>query len=251
MGVVAAVATVGLVACGDTQDPTLPRVEKNVTYAPGLHLDIYRPSHGIAPLNAIIMIHGGGFSVGSRNDMRDYAEAFADRGYVTATIDYQLTAGSWFPAKTLTDPGLVRAAAIARSDVQLAVEWLRSHASEQRIDPGRIALLGYSAGAITAIEVASHHVTPIWAAVSISGAAIDLRAVAQPHAPMLLVHGTGDTEIPFPLAEATCHAALAGGVCLMHPYVGLGHEVITTKANDIIPFVDVWLSQQKGGKSPA
>ena len=43
--------------------------------------------------------------------------------------------------------------AVAQSDAQAAVRFLRAHASEFGIDPGRIAAAGWSAGSITAFAV--------------------------------------------------------------------------------------------------
>ena len=52
-------------------------------------------------------------------------------------------------------PALVDVDAATAKDADAAVNWLRSRASTYRIDPDRIAIAGYSAGAVTAIEVAT------------------------------------------------------------------------------------------------
>jgi acetyl esterase/lipase len=233
---------VSVVACADSRnDPTLPRVEAGVEYAPQLYLDVYTPVRGLAPLKAIILVHGGGFTAGSRADMDGYAQSFALRGYVAATIDYQLSSGNWFPAQTFTDPGLLHAAAVARNDVQLAVQWMAQHAGTYRVDPARIAVAGYSAGGIAAMDLAGANPTDVWASIAIAGATTNLQALTKPHPPLLLLHGAQDDVIPLGLAVDTCSAAAASGYCYVQQYPDLGHDV-TLKFQDVVGVIDKFLS---------
>jgi len=229
-------------ACAGKNDPTRPPVETGIEYSPGLKLDLYRPIRGIAPLRAVVLVHGGGFTEGSRADLAGLAESLAYHGYVTASIDYRLSQGSWFPAQDLTDPGLAAAAALARQDADAAVEWLRSNAKTYRVDPERIAIAGYSAGAITAIEVATHPPPAVWAGVSISGAAIDTPALAHPHPPLFLVHGDADDVIPSALADATCAAASDSGPCTVYHVDEVGHDVLSSnRFQDVVGQIDDFL----------
>ena len=84
---------------------------------------------------------------GDRSQLADYAVEFARRGYVTATIDYRLLK-SYDPFIPL---GMALAA--AQSDAQAAIRFLRIHADGLAIDPGRIAIGGWSAGSLTAFAV--------------------------------------------------------------------------------------------------
>jgi acetyl esterase/lipase len=85
---------------------------------------------------AVILIHGGSWSFGSRSDMGGAGQELAKRGYVALSIDYRLLDGNadhaW-PAQL--------------DDVQRAVRWVRANAGEFNVDPERIAAYGYSAGA--------------------------------------------------------------------------------------------------------
>ncbi len=58
---------------------------------------------------------------------------FTGRGYAFATIDYRLV-----PAARVED---------SAQDVADAVAWLVAHAAELGIDPGKVVLMGHSAGA--------------------------------------------------------------------------------------------------------
>ena len=57
---------------------------------------------------------------------------FAARGYVAASIEYRTSNEAQFPAQL--------------TDVKAAVRYLRAHAEDYSIDPGRIFAMGESAG---------------------------------------------------------------------------------------------------------
>ncbi|PTY01879.1 hypothetical protein DB346_10515 [Verrucomicrobia bacterium LW23] len=119
------------------------RFEGNVQYgvADGqkLLLDIYRPKAKPAPGElraAVVVVHGGAWQEGNKEEMRDIAIALANRGYVAISISYRLmneegTRNTW-PAQI--------------DDVQLAVRWLRENAARYAVDPKRISACGGSAG---------------------------------------------------------------------------------------------------------
>jgi pectinesterase len=241
------VAALAGAACSGGPDPARPVVERAVTYAPGLALDVYRPVRGTAPLPVVVLVHGGGFVSGGRQDMQPLAEALAERGYVAVSIDYRLTTGSWFPAERLDDPALAVAAADARTDTQAAVAWVRAHAPELRVDPDHVTVAGWSAGGITAIEVASHGTPGVSAAVSISGAAVDLAALAQPHPPLLLLHGDADTVIPASLADATCAAAGASGPCGVQHFEDTGHDLPSSHQTEVVVALDQFAAAARAG----
>jgi acetyl esterase/lipase len=244
--VLAVVALVGG-GCSGGPDPAQPAVERAVTYAPGLALDVYRPVRGKAPLPVVVLVHGGGFVSGGRADMQPLAEAMAERGYVAVSIDYRLTTGSWFPAERLDDPALAVAAADARTDAQAAVAWVRANAADLRVDAEHVAIVGWSAGGITAIEVASHATPGVSAAVSISGAGVDLAALAQPHPPLLLLHGDADTVIPASLADGTCAVAAASGTCAVQHFEGVGHDLPSSHQTEVVVALDQFAAASRAG----
>lgn len=92
-----------------------------------------RPAAGPGPHPAMLMIHGGAWQAGSRQEMAPYAEWLVQHGVTAVSIDYRLTLrGARWP-----DP---------RDDVVQAMWWLREHAAELGIDPQRIGVWGNSAG---------------------------------------------------------------------------------------------------------
>jgi len=97
-----------------------------------LGLDLYSPSKPAGPLPVIIWLHGGGWSRG-RKEGHSPAVTLVDDGYAVASVDYRLTGIAPFPAQIEV--------------CKAAVRWLRANASKYNLDPDRIGVWGFSAGA--------------------------------------------------------------------------------------------------------
>lgn len=96
-----------------------------------LHLDVFRPEKaGKRP--AIVMVHGGGWRSGTRFMQVPMAEMLAAKGFVTITVEYQLSLEAKYPA--------------AIYNIKSAIRWLRLNADKYGIDTSRIAISGCSAG---------------------------------------------------------------------------------------------------------
>lgn len=106
---------------------------RDVAYVGGGHerqrLDLYVPPDG-AHLPLVIWIHGGAFRAGSK-DQHVPLDLLAE-GFAVASIGYRLSQHATFPAQIV--------------DVKAAVRWLRAHADQYGLDPGRVAVWGESAG---------------------------------------------------------------------------------------------------------
>lgn len=192
-----------------------------------LRADVYEPHDDPATgRRVVVLVHGGGFTAGSRSQLHVEATELARRGYVAVAVDYRLVTDppmTWCDGTSggpSCDPRLVPAIEDATADVSAAVDVIRAAHQSMRVDPDAVAVIGWSAGAITALYLA-HGAVPggqgtaaptsrIQAAVSIMGAMApgDVRPGA---APALMVHGTADTVVPFSTAEAAHTAALAAG----------------------------------------
>jgi acetyl esterase/lipase len=81
---------------------------------------------------AILIIHGGGWRTGNRTQHYPLAQRLANLGYVCITPEYRLSTEALFPA--------------AVYDIKASLRWVRSNAKEYNIDPGKITVLGFSAG---------------------------------------------------------------------------------------------------------
>jgi acetyl esterase/lipase len=204
-----------------------------------LRLDLRQPAGDpITKRPVIVFVHGGGFSGGNKTspEIVDEASTFARKGYVTASISYRLVAGGCSAGAPTSS--CVTAIGHARLDAQEAIRFLRAHASDYRIDKGRIAIAGTSAGAITALEVGFDSVeTPsaaVRAAVSLSGAHL-LTTPGKGDAGALLFHGTADGVVPYAWAENTIAAAKANGArAVLTSWKGDGHVPYAAHRTEIL-----------------
>ncbi len=106
-------------------------------------LDLYLPATPApgAPLSpAVVWIHGGGWTGGTKNEARakQICTTLTAAGYVAVSIDYRLGEGAW-PTNLY--------------DCKNAMRFLRAHAAEYHLDPNRIAVAGGSAGGHLALMV--------------------------------------------------------------------------------------------------
>lgn len=126
----------------------------------GLDMDVYQPVGDLEsnrPL--IIFAHGGTFVAGDKDNfaMVELCEAFAKRGYVTASIQYRLTS-SFNLILPNANEILTQTVVNAIGDMKAAVRYFRKDVAENdnsyRINEDLIFVGGYSAGAITAMHLA-------------------------------------------------------------------------------------------------
>jgi acetyl esterase/lipase len=97
-----------------------------------LKLDLAMPREGKGPFPVVVCVHGGGWRMGNKREMRDWLEAFSKRGFVTASVGYRLAPEYVFPAQI--------------EDCKTAVRFLRANAKAYNIDKDRVAAMGFSAG---------------------------------------------------------------------------------------------------------
>lgn len=122
-----------------------------------LRLDMYQPAGDTAARRPVVVVaHSGGFYTGSRTNGTsvDLATRFAKKGYVAVSISYRLLAnvncGSL--GGLISDASGCRYATMAAtSDAQAAVRWVRANADAYGFDPGRVAIMGDSAGALMSL----------------------------------------------------------------------------------------------------
>ena len=94
-----------------------------------LLVDIARPKVAKAPMPAVLCVHGGGWSGGSKDGIRI---DLATRGYFVVSVAYRLAGKSTWPAQI--------------EDCKLAVRWIRANAAKYNVNPNKIGATGHSAG---------------------------------------------------------------------------------------------------------
>jgi len=218
-------------ASGYSISDDIPYLGENLPKA-DMRLPAPRP---IRPVPMVIVIHGGGWTDGSKRgeDEAIAADYFARAGYAVMSIDYPLSrlgAERVWPENAMA--------------VKAAVRWVKVRSGALGIDPERIALVGFAAGgtlaAIAAMTGDTDGLQPSWpypgvstsvTAVVLVGAVLRVAAgtpmlgqisgeaeKASPLSwvrpglpPFLLVHGEEDSVEPIGRATAFAEEILRVG----------------------------------------
>ena len=113
---------------------------KGVTLVSGIsrpNISVYLPARKINTGTAIIIFPGGGYQVNAiQHEGLDVGEYLASKGIAAFVVKYRLPDSAW-----MVDP-----ARGPLQDALQAVRKVRQNASQYGIDPGKIGVLGFSAG---------------------------------------------------------------------------------------------------------
>ena len=111
------------------------RVENDIPYSSAQRhkLDIYVPEGETGDADVAVFFYGGRWTYGSKMDYRFVGQALASKGVITVIVDYRLHPDVRFPSFV--------------EDAAKAVGWVHRRIAEHGGDPGRIHLVGHSAGA--------------------------------------------------------------------------------------------------------
>lgn len=158
----------------ETQDTRLPLVNGEQP----LRMWVADPDNGVDGRPAILWFHGGGFAKGidSMHGLADgVGRQYARRGYVSISVEYRIDTTlignganppslcQWVQDYTgdPADPTFVarrnrcgQNIQAAQRDALAAVRYVRAHADELGIDPAKVAVGGFSAGAVIAYTTA-------------------------------------------------------------------------------------------------
>jgi acetyl esterase/lipase len=105
-----------------------------------LLLDVNVPD-GNGPFAAAIIVHGGGWTRGDKQeDITVLFKPLTDAKIVWFSINYRLAPKNHWPA--------------CLEDVKTAIRWVKANAAKYKVDPNRIAIMGYSAGGQIACQAA-------------------------------------------------------------------------------------------------
>ena len=204
-------------------------------------LDVYRTSRHREGAPVVLFLYGGRWKYGSKDDYLLIGNSFVRRGWVTVIPDYRLYPEVLFP-------GWVE-------DGARAIRWTVENIERYGGDPGRVIVVGHSAGAHTAALLAlddsyleAARVPPgvVRGFVSIAGpvdtnwTAPDVQRLMGPRegwpatypathaagasAPLLLLHGDAD-DVVYAASSTRLASRIheSGGCARAKVYHGLGH----------------------------
>ncbi len=273
-------AAIMIVACGDTSlglrttsatTPVTydgPESRKDVLYGKGqirsgtkdLLLDIYQPQTDCTePRPFVILIHGGGFVSGSKNQRNwpRIAEGLTDRGYVALAIDYRVEPDNPIPSQaflpirsalletieekpTLEDTRLASAVVSSLEDSLIAYQWAMENAEAECLDPERSAIWGSSAGAVLALMMGYNldefgiDAPKPDAVIDYMGRPLFSGAISYNDPPLFILHGDADKAVEYEFAEDLRREARQAG--LPHSFfrvAGAGHSMVEIPIHDI------------------
>lgn len=200
---------------------------------------------------AAIIVHGGGWVRGDRRgEVEPLFQPLTDAGIAWFSIDYRLVTNAMQFGYGI-------------DDVESAVRFITSHASEFHIDPGKLALIGESAGgqlaAMAALRLPLGSVKAVvafytptdlvkmlknsnyiptqirrsvegtpWENLILAGLGqlSPLQNVRRDMPPFLFIHGTADPLVSFSQSTSMCERMReAGASCEVYPLEGAGHGI--------------------------
>lgn len=210
--------------------PVAVHVDRNIVYArygeQQLMLDLYTPEKHEGKLPGLVIVRGGSWRAGDKEGFAPLAANLATQGFIVACIQYRVFPDIEFPAPIY--------------DLKAAVRWMRAEGASYGIATDAIGALGASAGAHLVallgtssgqsdLEGDGGHATQssrVQAVVALAPVT-DFQNMPKPDAfnlklsdnpelsrkmspvtyvshsspPMLLIHGTADTVIPYAQSE--------------------------------------------------
>lgn len=177
-----------------------------------LKLDLYSPINDKLERRPLFMlIHGGGFKYGNRNDkgLVSLAKNIAKKGYVVVSVDYTKIPKKKSFGCAVSKDFILQTISTATEDITEALLYLMKYKNIFGIDDTKIILTGSSAGAEIGLNLTYNpklvispkyfpRVPKIAAVVSISGAILNTDLIKKSNAtPGVFYHGTVDPIIPY------------------------------------------------------
>ncbi len=202
-------------------------VDPNTGRKNPLALNLYLPpekdKESKRPL--VIWIHGGAFRTGDKGGQHhQICSPLAEAGYVSASLSYRLFSSM----KKLNGEKYQRGEkrALATEDCLKAIAFLKRNADRFGIDRDRIAVTGYSAGAMISLDIAFKHREPGVKAVSYISGNVDVRTLRADGPPVNIVHGALDETVKFSNSVRFWNRALDIGLpCSFHIYKDVAHSI--------------------------
>ncbi len=190
-------------------------IEKSIhSYADTLQLDFYTAKESKATKDRplLVVVHGGGFSGGKRDNPEEtnFAQTMATKGYAVASISYDLTRAGKRNGFGCDCPASLKIETFETNTKNIldAVDYLKNGA-DFNFNPNKIILVGSSAGAEGILNTAYMQAYPDYAdlhlerykfaaVVSFAGAVLDARYIQEGNAvPAFLIHGSKDQLVPY------------------------------------------------------
>jgi acetyl esterase/lipase len=115
-------------------------------------LTVYRPDPAKANGTAVVICPGGGYALlAASHEGTDVAQKLAGWGITAFVLKYRLPDDAIMTDKTIGP----------LQDAQRALQIVRQHAGDWKIDPARVGIMGFSAGGHLASTASTHFYKPV------------------------------------------------------------------------------------------
>ncbi len=249
-------------------EPLVESILNDVSYGSNeaQKMDVYLPKDRNASTKTIIYIHGGGWYMGDKNEIKDGAIYFQQRGFAFISINYRLTRtpeNNIHPAQIL--------------DIDKAIDFIIGKSAAWTIANNKLAFWGGSAGSHLSLLYAYkyNNTKKIKAVISTAGPTdlsdVTLNSnsigglsignmivsyIGQPKAvnpqawydaspinfinsssvPSLFIHGTVDSAVPYQQSTVAYQKLKSvGAIAFIEPLTNIGHGLEGINWADIIP----------------
>ncbi|MEL4307514.1 prolyl oligopeptidase family serine peptidase [Joostella sp. CR20] len=177
------------------------------TYADTLQLDFYNAEKNItANRPLLILVHGGGFSSGKRDNPleKEFCVAMAKKGYAVASMSYHLTRKGASFGCDYNSEGKKETFNAVTKDILDATSFLIQQSNKLKFNSKQIVLVGSSAGAeavLNTVYMPNASNIKYAGVVSFAGALVSIEHITKQRAiPTVLFHGVKDNLVPYYIA---------------------------------------------------
>jgi acetyl esterase/lipase len=173
----------------------------NVPYEPGARhaMDVYRANNAVGARPVVVFIYGGAWQTGDKDDYLFVGAALARAGFVVVIPDYRVYPDGAWP--------------VFEQDAAQAVATVQRSAASWGGDPGRVFLVGHSAGAHIAamlalnpafLQAAGGSRDHLAGVVGISGP-YDFLPITMPDIQRVFASAAGDPRVTQPITYVDGH----------------------------------------------
>jgi acetyl esterase/lipase len=229
-------------------------------------MDIYLPKNRGKSTKTIIYIHGGGWYMGDKGDIKEGAIYFQQQGFAFISINYRLTR---------TPENNIHPAQM--QDIEKVISAISQKQQEWSLSDDKLSLFGGSAGAhlsmlygykyningkVKAVismsvptdftdsalinssigglsigaMIESYVGVPITSNVTAWKEASPINYITINSVPTLFAHGTIDSAVPYQQSLSAYNKFISvGGVAQIEPLTNVGHDLVGTNWGDLLP----------------
>ena len=189
----------------------------------------WQPAQGQAQ-QLMLLLHGMGEQAANMVPLAQRLQGEFAQALLLAPDGFDAFEGGagrqWFSARDLSDDN--RAQRVAAVMPRLA-DWVRAAQAWSGVGPAATALVGFSQGAVMALELAAAHDGLAGRVLAFAGRYAQLPAQAPKLTTLHLFHGADDSVIPVAQARAAIeHLARLKGDATIDIAAGIGHELAPT-----------------------